>query len=768
MATSILLPLKAVFDNKGIKDAQKEFGKLGGSLKGILATAGVAVGLAAITTGLKASAKAAVEDSKSQAILANQLKNTVGATDAQTAAVEQSIKEMQLMASVADDEIRPAFATLLRSTSDIGQATAATSLALDVAAGTGKDLGSVSLALGKAIGGSTTSLLKLIPSLKNAKDPLGELEKQFGGMAETAANNDPFQRMNIIIGELQESIGVYLMPMLNDFADWLASPPGQAQIAKIAQIFGVVAENVGRFVSWLLDNTWLVKTVAGVALWAKAMGTVFAVAKGIYAVIKATAIGEYITKAVTSAKSWQQALVLGGTAAATGAAAFVLTDAMIGSIDTKVESLASSVDTLKEFKLDPSLVDPMGGDTTTKTKKTKPIDKAREAMLAALKQAADEARQAYDSLKASIEDFNKSFVQTAKDFQAAFKPSPALGEFEQQAVEAFDNIKQAANEAFENGMIGAKALASLNAYADREKVLLQGIAKQRDVLAKKISIAQSVTSGVMGSLNINSMLETQTKQVTKSVTRMVNGIALTTSQTFDEVVSGGLADSFKKLVDKTKTFAANLTKLKSLGLNGNLFKQIVEGGAEAGNATAEAIIAGGAGAVKELNGLFGELEKAGSDIAATSTPILYALGEDITNSFIDGLRSDDQKLIDTATAMASLFTSQFKASLGAAMGSTLSTMATTSMSAQRSLDLTSRPDPKRSPQSYATWLESIGGIDPVRSPDSYEKRLAATYNVTINANTITDQATLPSLVTNALMTANKQGLTNGLSRVLAI
>lgn len=180
-------------------------------------------------------------------------------------------------------------------------------------------------------------------------------------------------------------------------------------------------------------------------------------------------------------------------------------------------------------------------------------------------------------------------------------------------MDAFQSMKDAAQEAFDNKLITAKSLASLQAYATQEQALLVGIAKQRDVLAKKISIAQSITSGVMGSLNLTSVLETQTKQVTKSVSSLVNGIALTTTQTFDEVVSGGLADSFKKLVDKTKAFATNLTKLKSLGLNGNLFKQIVDAGAEGGNATAEAIIAGGADAVKELNGLFKDLTDAGAN-----------------------------------------------------------------------------------------------------------------------------------------------------------
>jgi len=339
------------------------------------------------------------------------------------------------------------------------------------------------------------------------------------------------------------------------------------------------------------------------------------------------------------------------------------------------------------------------------------------------------------------------------------------------AVEAFDTIKQAAQDAFDSKLITKDAVASLTAYADQEKTLLQGIAKQRDVLAKKISIAQSVTSGIMGSLNITAMLQTETKQVTKSVTKMIDGIALTTTQTFDEVVSGGLADSFKKLVDKTKAFASNLTKLKSLGLNGNLFKQIVDAGAEGGNATAEAIIAGGAEAVTELNGLFRELSDAGASIAETTTPVLYALGEDITNSFIEGLRSEDQKLIDTATAMASLFTAEFKKQLDLAITPTLTAMQSTGVQAQTALDLSKRPDPKRSPQSYAAWLESIGGIDPVRSPESYARSqtaAGATYNITVEAGLIANKQEIPAMIVDALGTYTRQSGAGGLVRILGI
>jgi hypothetical protein len=374
--------------------------------------------------------------------------------------------------------------------------------------------------------------------------------------------------------------------------------------------------------------------------------------------------------------------------------------------------------------------------------------KARQAIIDAAQKAADEAKQAFEELKASIDSFNKSFDATAQGFNAVFKLTPVLGAFEQQAVDAFDSIKQAAQDAFDSKLITKDALASLTAYADQEKALLQGIAKQRDVLAKKISIAQSVTSGIMGSLNITAMLQTETKQVTKSVTKMIDGIALTTTQTFDEVVSGGLADSFKKLVDKTKAFASNLTKLKSLGLNGNLFKQIVDAGAEGGNATAEAIIAGGADAVTELNGLFKELSDAGSSIAETTTPVLYALGEDITNSFIEGLRSEDQKLIDTATAMAALFTNQFRSMLNTAMLPNFNASA-----ASAGLGMDNTDFIRGYGRSTSTGLTPTG---------------STVINVAVNAGVIANKQELPSIIVDALGTYTKQSGAAGLTRVLGL
>ena len=745
MASSILIPLKAIFDDRGIKEAQSEFAKLGKSMKGLLGAAGIAVGLGAVVSGLKAAATAAAEDNKSQALLATQLQNTVGATDGQIAATERSISAMQLQASVADDTIRPALAALVRATGDLGDATQLTSLALDVSAGTGKDVQSVAIALGKAYQGNTTALQRMGINVKGMKDPMAELAKQFEGSAKAAAETDPMQRLEIIFGELAEQVGIALLPALNDFADWMSDPvhaqEAQNLAATIGGAFGVILTEVAGLIEGLAVVGW-------------SLDNLFKNPMEVFKVLGMT-IGEgydYIMKKQNEAmKNGKKT------------AAFVLPDftGLTGGSYT-----GGTVNT--------GLTDAQKKAEAAAKAAAKKAAAARQAIVDAAKKAAEEAKQAFDDMKSAVDSFNTSFAQTGTEFKNVFKFAAPLDAFSQQTVDAFDTIRASAQEAFDSKLITAKSLASLQAYADREQTLLVGIAKQRDVLAKKISIAQSITSGVMGSLNITSMLETQTKQVTKSVSSLVNGIALTTTQTFDEVVSGGLTDSFKKLVDKTKTFATNLTKLKTLGLNGNLFKQIVDAGAEAGNATAEAIIAGGADTVKELNGLFKELTDAGSDIAKTSTPILYDLGENMTNSFIDGLRSEDQKLIDTATSMAALFTAEFKKQLDLAIAPTVgaSLMSTISPSYGKFSNYVTGALTGYSGDALNNQINMLTGAD-VSAPGSFMNSLGymnsqGSITVNVNAGVISDKAALPGIVTDALVTASKQGLTGGLSRILAI
>jgi hypothetical protein len=163
---AINIPIFSSLDTKGFDKAKKEFDSLEGAgaksafaLKKAMLPAVAAVG--AIGAGLVLATKAAMEDQKSQELLALALENTTGGTLGGAAALEKQISAMSKSAAVADDVLRPAMGNLLRGTRDVERAQELMAVALDVSAATGKDLESVTIALSKAENGQLDALKKL-------------------------------------------------------------------------------------------------------------------------------------------------------------------------------------------------------------------------------------------------------------------------------------------------------------------------------------------------------------------------------------------------------------------------------------------------------------------------------------------------------------------------------------------------------------------------------------------------------------------------------
>jgi len=239
MALSI--PIISEYDGAGVKKAIAQFkdlegagAKAGFALKKAMVPA-IAV-LGGLTAGLGLATKAAVEDQKAQDLLAQQLRTSTGATDAQIASMEDFISASSRAFSVTDDELRPAMASLTRSTGSAEEAQKLLETALNISTATGKDLETVTLALGKAYNGSTSALTKLDPSLKGVIDSESTmtditeaLAVSFGGSATVAAQSFEGQMkgMTIALDETKESIGAALLPalqallgILKPVADW--------------------------------------------------------------------------------------------------------------------------------------------------------------------------------------------------------------------------------------------------------------------------------------------------------------------------------------------------------------------------------------------------------------------------------------------------------------------------------------------------------------------------------------------------------------------
>lgn len=209
-------------------------GGLGGKLGALLPSfktisiAGTAA-FGAITAAAGFAVKAAAEDQASQERLAKALENTFGASQQLREETERFIDKMTMSAAVADDQLRPAFGTLITATGDFTKSQKLLQVALDISAGTGRDLESVTIALARASQGSTTALTRLgVPLDANAvkaKDfdkIVSQLGDTFEGQAEARANSaaGEFAKFGIAVEELKEEFGTFLLPVVTDVAEF--------------------------------------------------------------------------------------------------------------------------------------------------------------------------------------------------------------------------------------------------------------------------------------------------------------------------------------------------------------------------------------------------------------------------------------------------------------------------------------------------------------------------------------------------------------------
>lgn len=192
-------------------------GGLGSTLKNVVGPAmigvGAAAGAMAIAVGVDA-VKAFVDDERAAAGLAQTLRN-LGLGQA-TASVEQFIDAQQRLTGVTDEKLRPSMDRLLRSTKNVADAQDLLTLALDVSAGSGKDLETVTAALAKAADGNTQALGRLGVGLDKATlktktfdEITAAMAKTFTGQAATAANtlSGKLDKVTVAFDELKESFG---------------------------------------------------------------------------------------------------------------------------------------------------------------------------------------------------------------------------------------------------------------------------------------------------------------------------------------------------------------------------------------------------------------------------------------------------------------------------------------------------------------------------------------------------------------------------------
>ena len=127
---NLVVSAVSTFDNKGLKKGQKEISAFEKNLKSLGKTFGVAFGAAALVSYGKKSVDAFMKDEAAAKSLEQQLKNTGYAFASPD--VEYYIANLQKMYGVLDDQLRPAFQTLLTASGSLTKSQKALALALDI------------------------------------------------------------------------------------------------------------------------------------------------------------------------------------------------------------------------------------------------------------------------------------------------------------------------------------------------------------------------------------------------------------------------------------------------------------------------------------------------------------------------------------------------------------------------------------------------------------------------------------------------------------
>jgi uncharacterized coiled-coil protein SlyX len=206
---------------QNLKKAQSEMGVLGDAAKKL---GGVLAGVFAadkLVSFARDSVKAFADNQKQVALLTATLNNL--GQGFRALQVNAFIDHLQLATGVSRDDLIPAFQGLFIATGDATKAQQALQLAMDVSAGTGKDLNTVQIALSKAYLGNTTSLTRLGAGLSKEILKTGDMNKitkqlalTFKGDAGVAAETfaGKMARLQVSTKEVEETIGSGLVDAL--------------------------------------------------------------------------------------------------------------------------------------------------------------------------------------------------------------------------------------------------------------------------------------------------------------------------------------------------------------------------------------------------------------------------------------------------------------------------------------------------------------------------------------------------------------------------
>jgi hypothetical protein len=550
---AIRIPIITELDPKGLEKTFEQFKKLETNSQRAAFAVNKAflpatAALAALGAGLVITAKAAAADQAAQAQLARQLRATTGATDEQIKANEEFVSSLSMAAAVADDELRPALASLVRGTGDLATAQDALKTVLDVSAATGKSVQEVADAVSKAYGGNTKAIKALSPELfslikdgASVDEVMKSLANTFGGSATTAANSaeGQFKKFGIAMDELKESIGTALLPIATKFIGFLTD-----------------------LANWASRNTYLIVGIG------TAIGLIATAVVGVNAAFKIYRAAALLTQGVnfllaTSFTAVQVSTVVGIATAVAAAAALAVYVSKIKGIQAQLgapteqgfigpQLTQEQYDAMdKAFKATQKL----GGGVDTMKQK---IEDARKELADQFSKALDFATDKLEKARKAYEDFAGT---VSSSLTGEFSVSDAANAAKEAGTSILDQLNQQAAGAKQFGK-QVEQLLSLGISENALKRVLEAGQEAGSAIATEL--IQGGSEAITGPNGIN--------QLVGDLNFVADALGILAADQFyasgvkqGEALVQGISDAIAKAQLKLKNPNLKLADLKGIG-----------------------------------------------------------------------------------------------------------------------------------------------------------------------------------------------------------
>lgn len=591
---------RAISDLKALqtggKDTATGIDRLSGSFKAIGATLATVFAADKVITFLRDSAQAALDDERSLTALNRTLQNLGFATAAED--VNTFLDALQRTTGVSEEQLRPAFDRLIRSTDSVSEAQRLLRLSLDASAGTGRSVQDIANALGRAYDGNTTALGRLGIGLDRATLKSGdlraitaEMSRVFAGQADAAAGTlqGSLNRVSIAAGELSEAFGRGLVGSAEDAtasADDLARAMQDAE--PLAQsLGGAINQLAARTLSAASGLYDLARTLtSGSASWDDVLDALEKIPAATNAVRNLRGETEASRRAISGTVT--SAVALGKSIGATGRAATGAGGAMGYLADETDDAAESARGAFKSFLA-------LYESLALAERAQRDLIGTSGTVTSAI---AEGARMG------GVADFWKKLTvqygEVEKAARGAGGGAKELTEKTKVAVtEVLPDLLQTASE------VGIQISKSLTIKNDPE--VIRGLEARYSAIKQTLDkaradyrqFAQDIAAGIMSDLDIGRAMETAREKGTNVV------------------------EEFIKQAERIGEYGRKLTTLLSLGLNQATFRQLASMSADRGMEIADAY----------LNGNTQELIRRTNEAVGAANNVATAVGEQSARQF---------------------------------------------------------------------------------------------------------------------------------------